>query len=389
MLPVIRIVFLISILLGFLPCLASAQNRPANLPVLDSIDLAGMLHLAGTLSETALAMEAEMTEKEPVVESAQSTALERLTLAKQDSSSSKIQLDSLTKEAKRAKDAYKTVYNLRLKANKTRQFVADLYSQDSLNLRKNLPKAWKQVSQLYDQIYPPESTETPNNDSVASEGPKVKKEKKKKAPAPNDSNTSPIAVADQSTNPSSIPPKQLAKYNPSKDVMLTPPSPPCVIARSSRDEFSGEYTKEMASTELFRYTNPALKAYLQGRTHVICEAALVSIGTNASLHLTFIINDPNARKAFGHLEKNGLAKIKFMDGSIFELQNAINDEGVFTPNNESSIFRAEYPLNAEALKKIRRTELDTMRILWSKGYDDYDVQQVDLLMRQAACLFSK
>jgi hypothetical protein len=196
------------------------------------------------------------------------------------------------------------------------------------------------------------------------------------APAPNPAQISP-------SNPS----KSFATYNPANDVMLRPPSSPCVIASSSRDEFSGEISREMAGAELFRYTNPALKNYLKGKTHVVCEAALSSSGTRTNLLLTFNINDPNARKAFGRLEKNGIATLKFLDGTTFQLQNAIADEGVFNLETESAVFRAQYPLNPEVLKKIRRSELDKIRILWSKGYDDYDVQQVDLLMQQAACLF--
>jgi hypothetical protein len=169
--------------------------------------------------------------------------------------------------------------------------------------------------------------------------------------------------------------------------MLSPPTPPCRIASSSRDEFSGEISRELARAELFRYTNPVLKTYLQGKTHIICEAALTSSGPNATLILTFNINDPNARKAFGRLEKNSIASLKFLDGSMLELQNAIADDGVFSLENDASIFRGQYPLTPEILKKLRHTGLDKVRILWSKGYDDYDVQQVDLLMRQAECLF--
>ncbi|MFN0035685.1 MAG: hypothetical protein ACKVUS_11505, partial [Saprospiraceae bacterium] len=115
--------------------------------------------------------------------------------------------------------------------------------------------------------------------------------------------------------------------------------------------------------------------------------ALASVGPNAALHLLFTINDPNARKAFGRLDKNSIATLKFMDGSTFTLQNAVPDDGVFNPDTEATIFRAQYPIAPDVLKKLRRTELDKLRIAWSNGYDDYEVQQVDLLMRQAECLF--
>ena len=360
MLSRIRIGFLAAFIFFFLSSfLTVAQTRPESLPSLDSLTVGDMKAIGMQLFVTTLSMEEMLKAQEPDAERIQTLALNQLALAKLDSTATKIQLDSLNKEAKRATAAYKKLSNLSNKATKLSRFIEPFSQMDSLNLRKNLPKAWKQVSQLYDEVYAPAPTE------------KAEKE----------------PVTGQTKVQPSSPGNRFTPYNPAADVMLRPPTPPCVIASSSRDEFSGEVSRELARAELFRHTNPALKTYLQGKTHVICEAAMVSVGTKATLLLTFNINDPNARKAFGRLEKNSVATFKFLDGSTFELQNAVADDGVFTPENEASIFRAQYPLSPEALKKIRNTELDKLRILWSKGYDDYDIQQVDLLIRQADCLF--
>jgi len=78
--------------------------------------------------------------------------------------------------------------------------------------------------------------------------------------------------------------------------------------------------------------------------------------------------------------------LKFMDGSSFILQNTISSEGNYNPETGATIYRAIYPLSPDVLKKIRRSELDKLRVGWNNGYDEYDVQQVDLLMRQANCL---
>ena len=380
-------------LLLFAPFLTFAQTRPQPFPPLDSLNLASMGRIGVQLFGTAQGLKMRLKEQTPDLEKAQGLALNQLALAKADSTIPKNQIDSLTKVAKFAKNAYKKGFDLTAKAEKLTQFTLALADMDSLNLRKNLPKAWKQVNQIYDELYPPIPTEKPANETIAEKESKPKKEKKKKESPPTEnpnSDSEPSADQPVTNTPIANKPitslKRFAAYNPATDVMLRPPTPPCKIASSSRDEFSGEISRQLAAAEFFRYTNPALKTYLQGKTHVICEAALSSSGPNIALQLTFIINDPNARKAFGRLEKNSVATLKFLDGSTFELQNALADEGTFNPENDGSIFQGHYPLNAEALKKIRRNGLDRIRILWSKGYDDYEVQQVDLLMRQAECL---
>ncbi len=345
------------------PRLTSAQKLPDLLPALDSLDYREMNRIAGGLFEKAGNLESVLGDKEILA----GRNLERLDIelenARRDSILPKSQMDSLFNETKTAKVALKKISKLRERALKLSNLIGAMTDMDSLNLRKNLPKAWQQVSQLYDDLYPPPPAE------------KVEKAR---------------PVTDKPiTNKPINPLKRFAAYKPSADVMLAPPTPPCSIASSSRDEFSGEISREMARAELFRFTNPALKTYLQGKTHVVCEAALASTGANVSLHLTFTINDPNARKAFGRLDKNSVATIKFMDGSTFNLQNAVPDDGAFNPETEATVFRAQYPLTPEVLKKMRRSELDKLRIAWSNGYDDYEVQQVDLLMRQAECLFEK
>lgn len=365
----IRIGFLLPFLLLFLPAIGFAQMRPAALLPLDSLDFPAMQQKVGELLGTVQFVAASQQAKAAELDAMQQAALHQWEAAKMDSTQSKQQIDSLGLLAKSAVRKHKTAYNSNIKTDKIKQQLEGMLQNDSLTLRKNLPGVWKQVTQWYDKEFPPAveapiEKETMPVDTVKTDKPKP-------------------------SRPSAAPLKKLAVYKPAADVMLTPPARPCLVASSSRDEFSGEISRQLAPAELFRYTNPALKAYLQGKTHVVCEAALASNGPNAVLHLTFIINDPNARKAFGRLEKNSLATLKFMDGSSFELQNAVADDGIFNPETDGSIFHAQYPLSAELLKKIRRTELDKIRVLWSKGYDDYDVQQVGLLMRQAECLFPK
>ncbi len=356
-----------------------AQTRPAVLPPLDSLRISEMVSIVGEFSQTAVAAEQTLARQLESNSSVLADWEAQLAAAKQDTTATKATLDSLSKATKSAKKLVRIATNLHKNAQKTIALLNTMVEMDSLNLRKNLPKAWKQTTRIYEDAYPTENSEPTegHNDPAMSEAESAS-DASMEAPPP-----APAPTQISSANPS----KGFATYNPANDVMLRPPSAPCVIASSSRDEFSGEISREMAGAELFRYTNPALKNYLKGKTHVVCEAALSSSGPRTNLLLTFNINDPNARKAFGRLEKNGIATLKFLDGSTFQLQNAIADEGVFNLETESAVFRAQYPLNPEVLKKIRRSELDKIRILWSKGYDDYDVQQVDLLMQQAACLF--
>ena len=308
-------------------------------------------------------------------QSLRTTEETRLAILKADTLAAKEQLVLLEKSLKSARNAEKVAEKNARQAEKNLALAAGTTSMDSLARRKNLTKVQRQLAEMHRLLIPPPPSaeppavvgETTATDTVTArtsvaEAP-AKKEKKPEATV-----------------------KKYKTYTPQSDVMLYPPAPPCALAMDRRDEFSGEIQRETARTELFRSTNAVLKTYLQGNIHILCAAALSTAGQSASLLLTFTVRDPNVRKAFGNLPKNGLANLRTLDGAAFTVYNQQLSEGIPDETGQVYTFRGQYPLDKVAFKKLRSTGLDKLRIAWATGYEDYEVQQVDLLMQQAQCL---
>ncbi|MBK9335203.1 MAG: hypothetical protein IPM98_00930 [Lewinellaceae bacterium] len=250
-------------------------------------------------------------------------------------------------------------------------------------LRKNLPKAHKQVAAL---IPKPEvaEDEKPIADilgAVAVSAPSDT-DPLPEAPVPTEEET--VASPKKDKKPAARPP--FKQYDPAADVLLNPPARNCTLTVDTRDEFSGERRREVQKEELFRFTSPSLKAYLQDREHIVCNASVSTTGGAQLLQLQFQINDANAKRAFGNLPKNGVAILKFLDGETLTLYNLRADEGRAGDDKVSYTFAGQYPIDPGMLKKIQKTLLDKVRIAWATGYEDYDVQNVDLLARQIGCL---
>ena len=72
---------------------------------------------------------------------------------------------------------------------------------------------------------------------------------------------------------------------------------------------------------------------------------------------------------------------------MFTLSNTRNDDGLRDESGQFFTYRSQYALDAVVLKKLRKTELDKLRIAWSTGYEDYEVQGIDVLIREGRCLF--
>lgn len=382
------------LMVALLPCFAAAQTRLDSLPPIDSLSDGQINVYTQRLAAQAAEFTQVLSDRSSLATSRRSILEEQWNALKADSTTAKTVLDSVGALLKTAKSEEKTALRQQNQSTKTLELANKISAGDSAVQRKNLRKVWKEVIQM-DAIVHQVDVAPKIVAPIAEAETKDKKREKKKKPAAETPAAEPAeapAVSTETPPPPPTKPAQPAivrtkKYDPAADVMLNPPALPCQMAVNTRDEFSGEIYRRTAPVELFRHSPAALKNFLQGKPNVLCEAAIASAGANVTLHLTFTINDPSPRKAFGKLEKSSQATLWFMDGTSYIIYNQQLEEGVQNPENQSYVYRVQYPLIAEVQKKMRRMELDKIRIAWSSGYEDYDVQYVQLLMQQARCLF--
>ena len=355
---------------------------PDSLPNPDSLSEEALQMWTQRLSAQAKACGLELDNKAGAATAAVEAAVGALNSARQDSLTPKSSLDSLSELVKKAKKVEKDALKQQKQAAKAVEFAGKLEAMDAAGQRKNLPRCYKQVKEIYLLLYPPPPVEKPVAEIIGAVG-VVAPDTLSPAPP----QTAPETAADKKKTREKTGPK-FKPYDPDEDVMLHPPQRPCALAANTRDEFSGETYKETQREEIFRFTNDLMKKYLApDQPHIVCEAALSSGSSVISLHLTFGIRDNNARKTFGSLARNSVVILKFIDGTTFTASNLRNDDGALDPAAQVFTYRGQYALDPSILKKLRKTELDKIRVSWSTGYEDYEVQNVDLLMRQTKCLF--
>ncbi len=409
---------------------AYSQQPIMAMPVLDSISNTARSAFAERLSLTVATLRDTAVEQTLHASVARNNAQLKLTAAKADTTIAKEALKVFSTQVKNAQKAEQAAQKRQKMAEKTVLFATTVVAADSAVQQKDLPKLYKQYQQLAADLAPPSADK---NETAASAQPAPKKTSKtakkttdaqpeatgsqsdvsaaesdttrhkpgkrgiklKKSTASSDStsaDTSAAAVAKtqkmrkEKRETTVVATPQFKSYDPATDVLLHPPHPPCALAVNVRDEFSGEVRRETPLVELFRYTAPALRTYMEGKPYVVGQASLGSIGVNTLLSLTFVVNDRNARKAFGNLPKNGSATLKFLDGTTFIVNNLRSDDGTPDASGQVYTYRSQYALESALLKKMAKTGLDKIRVSWATGYEDYDVQNVDLLLRLTDCL---
>ena len=174
------------------------------------------------------------------------------------------------------------------------------------------------------------------------------------------------------------------------NVMSNPPKPPCKLVFNKLDEFSGKVRKDVAKELFFTYTNERMRPYFKNREYITCNAGLASLsGDIYFLKLDLEVASEKAKKEYGFLEKGSALIVKMIDGSTVRLLNQKTDMGTLNPLQKSVVYKPQYIITGSQVKSLSKGEVDRVRVVWSTGYEDYEVYELDFFINQMSCLKGK
>jgi len=180
-----------------------------------------------------------------------------------------------------------------------------------------------------------------------------------------------------------------ATYDRSKDVNYNPPSSECSYQFKGMDEFLGKEKTEVQPNLFFFHTDPELRKYMKGKEYIECSAGLANTyGGVTTLNIEVYIRSQNALREFGGLQKGNAMTIKLVNGSIVKLLSINSDNGTFDQTTGLATFRNQFLVQKGEENALKESEIDKIRLVWSNGYEDYDVYQVDFMMKQLNCLYA-
>ena len=137
---------------------------------------------------------------------------------------------------------------------------------------------------------------------------------------------------------------------------------------------------------LFTHTDERLRPFLKDKEYMRCEGFLHTLGGYRFLTLEFTFAYPNAREAYGFIEKGSILTIRLLNGDYINLRAGQLDRGSYDIRRELLTYRVYYPLDRADLPLLRNSEVDFIRVFWSSGYEEYEVFQLDFFQRQLRCL---
>lgn len=170
------------------------------------------------------------------------------------------------------------------------------------------------------------------------------------------------------------------------DVLRNPPEVKCKVKQKGIDKRTRKDKTELEAAYLFGYTHPNLKSYFKENDFLTCYAKLSKVGGFHYLSLEVRIASIKANKTYGALDKGAPIRIKLLDGETVNLYNLTAATGFIEPITGVTVYQTNYPMEKGDYKKLSKTELDKIGLIWSTGYEEYEIYEVDFLITQAKCL---
>ncbi len=163
----------------------------------------------------------------------------------------------------------------------------------------------------------------------------------------------------------------------------------CTYTFEGVDEFTQQQKKELKKEYIFYHTDERLKPYLKNKEYITCQGYLTSIsGGFRYLNLIITIASRTARRDFGYIKASSLLNIKLLDGNTVSLFSQGDELGALNARSGDTVYKVRYPIDFQKEKLLLRSEVDKIRLIWSTGYEDYDIYNVDFFINQLKCLNS-
>ncbi len=161
---------------------------------------------------------------------------------------------------------------------------------------------------------------------------------------------------------------------------------PCDIKFDGTDQTINQYVKELEAEPLFTFTPDLFKSMLVDYPLVEGKGALLTTGGYVYLEMNLKVNSSRARKDYGYVERGSLIKFFLMDGSSFYSNNISNSLPKMSEDRQSTHYVVSCSLDKEEIKLMNKSYIDKIGVIWTKGYEEYEIYNVDFFVNQLYCI---
>jgi len=160
----------------------------------------------------------------------------------------------------------------------------------------------------------------------------------------------------------------------------------CTIVHDGFDPDLGKKKKEVQKEFFFGFSQDRMKPYFKTDDYITCEASVSKVGKHFFLKMDIRVKSKDAKKSYGILRENEKIRLELIDGSKVYCNNILQDNGIIEAYTGHTLYTGIFQIDKDDLKRLKTNYLDNVGIVWSSGYEKYNIYNVDFLKNQLACL---
>ncbi len=160
----------------------------------------------------------------------------------------------------------------------------------------------------------------------------------------------------------------------------------CEIIYDDFDRSLNKKRKETKHSTWFTYTHPKLYNYFKEKDFITAESSLMTVDGKTYLNVRMILATKDAKRSYGHIEEGALMRVTLINGNRLFLNNNIRSEGKIEAYTGNTVYQMLYHIDGDKRKELSGTEIDKVGIMWTTGFEEYDVYEVDFITKHLDCL---
>lgn len=158
----------------------------------------------------------------------------------------------------------------------------------------------------------------------------------------------------------------------------------CVMAYDIIDEFTGRQKKGLFPRTFFTFTPENYRKFLKDKDFIHCEGFLTqSTGQLMTLNIKLTIASKDAHSKFGAIKAGSLLALHSMDNKHFFLTTYAGAKPITVGNN--TVYECSFSIQKSMIKKLKKIELDQVKVTFERGSFTYDIYYLDFLKDQFPC----
>lgn len=160
----------------------------------------------------------------------------------------------------------------------------------------------------------------------------------------------------------------------------------CFVKYDAFDRLSGNRITELRPEEIFSFTHDKLKPYFTDRPFLTCNAGLSRKDKEYFLQLVFTVDTKYIKTGYNGISDKSMLRITLIDGEKVYMNNIFNNLGKRDIEGKKVTYKGIYPISKEDIKRLKKIELDKMGVEWNGGVEEYEIYNIDFLIKQFECL---